>query len=513
MSKVLTYHNQSNGEHWFTYEAYAKKHIDAIQDPEDGKSGIAPTSVPSPFAQMDLVKTAFKNISKKDDLSGTNIDLKLVSECLDVGELFFNKETFADRIQIITWDKQKDLPALLNSPNVRHRRLGEALELYLEQDANAYNFDLFNKLFLIQFDNDPRKVVGGTSPSTLFFTSSNDMSFAKISMPNNMTLFDNNYMHLYQRGEEYQLFLYSLRLAMPEFGVYFKDFSEYLDKNLAILEKKNPQLYSKITQLTRESYQKDFNELTTGIANEKVLVHRFPLRAKSGEGRKVDSDFEIRATKTIDGRKPLVLQKGHDGMTQDGRQMIYFSHPYDRDTNVPYESGIPISNIDERPLPGFTGVKYPHLLISDFLEPYLIKLPYPVNKERYFNGALKNSKDHRGYILPINKNYFKYFNLKDLMEGHTDDGSRFFEMEARSGDSVRVILRVPIKAGYITFERMYTLTGNNAKPEIERNKGVILENQFGVTIYPFIKMGNPDLFTHHRVLLGRSGHRSGYQKQ
>ena len=141
MSKVLTYHDQSNGEHWFTYESYAKKHIDAIQDPEDGMSGVPPTSIPSPFAQMDLVKTAFKNISKERDLSGTNTDLKLVSECLDVGELFFNAATFDDRMQIITWDKAKDLKTLLDSPNIKHRRLGEAIALYLEQDAKAYNYD------------------------------------------------------------------------------------------------------------------------------------------------------------------------------------------------------------------------------------------------------------------------------------------------------------------------------------------------------------------------------------
>ena len=89
MSKVLTYHDQSNGQHWFKYGHYAKKEIEAIKDPERGETDKAPTSIPSPFAQMDLVKTAFRNINNSKDLKGTRIDFKLISHCLDIGELFF----------------------------------------------------------------------------------------------------------------------------------------------------------------------------------------------------------------------------------------------------------------------------------------------------------------------------------------------------------------------------------------------------------------------------------------
>ena len=77
--KVLTLHDKTAGrEHWFTSEQYVKDHINSIKDPEGGNTTQAPTSVPSPFAQMDLVRTAFANIAKDEEsnFGGTPIDFK-----------------------------------------------------------------------------------------------------------------------------------------------------------------------------------------------------------------------------------------------------------------------------------------------------------------------------------------------------------------------------------------------------------------------------------------------------
>ena len=124
MPKVLTYHNLTHGEHWFRADPYGKRQIEAISDPEGGNTENPPTSIPSPFARIDLVRTAFKNILKDKQLLGNKVDRKLVSECLDVGEVFFNIEYLKEQVQIIPWDQQRDLDTLLTSNNPQHRRLG-----------------------------------------------------------------------------------------------------------------------------------------------------------------------------------------------------------------------------------------------------------------------------------------------------------------------------------------------------------------------------------------------------
>lgn len=500
MSKVLTYHNQSLGEHWFTSAEYRKKEIEAMKDPEGGNTDTPPTSVPSPFAQIDLVRAAFKNITREGELKGSRIDFKLVSDCLDVGEMLFNKDTLRDNIRIITWDKKRDLGALLQSPNIKHRRLGEAIKLFLEQDAKAYNFKDLQRIYLIEYRY---KIIGGTSPSTLFFSSSNDLSFVDIKMANNDKLFDNSHCHLHDRDEDFQLFLYTLQKAMPGFNAKFREIAEYLNLSLKVVEKQNPALYDKINRVRAEDYFEDFDELDTGIANDKIYLLDFPLRKKKSFSGTVDSDFEIVPSKIIEGKKPLVLQNKHDGKSRSGAAMIYYTHPFRKETPIPYYSHQGM--LEERELPGLTGVKYPHLLISDLLEPYLIRLVFPINKDKYFDGNLSNAKEKKDYILPISSTFFDYFDVDFLMNGAMPDGRKVFEMEMRAGGSVRVTLRIPVKnQEYITYERLYmasVIDNDVPKPDLDRNKGVIIENQFGVTIFPFIKVSNPTVKNHYRVML------------
>lgn len=503
MSKVLTYHNQSDGDHWFVHGAYSKREIEAIVDPERGNTAKAPTSIPSPFAQMDLVKTAFNNIKNDAHFQSTRIDFKLISHCLDVGELFFNRDALGERMKIIVWDRERDLHKLLSSSNSRHKRLGEALDLYLNQDADAYNFDYFKRLFFIQIDF---KVVGGTSPSTLFFTSSDDLSFVNVKMPNNHVLLGDKYRHLYDRGEEYQLFLYAFRKAMPDFGLRFRELNEYMDKCLKVIGQKNVSLYKQINELTHESYHKLFDVLDTGTPNDMVNILMFPLKKRKQYDGVVDSDFEIRATKHLEGKLPLVLQKGHGGRsTVTGEPMTYYKHPLTKEiaARIPYLDTE--DNLEERILPGLTGIQYPHLLLDDFLEPYLIQLVYPINAEKYFDGNLARDKEGRGYLTPIKKKFFDYFSIDDLREGVVEGGLRFFEMEKRAGGAVRVTLRIPVKKDHITFERIYYVNpanpSNPPNPEPLRNKGSIIECRFGATIFPFIKTPDPDIYKHYRVLL------------
>jgi len=70
----------------------------------------------------------------------------------------------------------------------------------------------------------------------------------------------------------------------------------------------------------------------------------------------------------------------------------------------------------------------------------------------------------------------------------------------RAGSSVKVTLRIPVKRNneYITFERIYY---DGRQLDEFRNEGAVIELQFGVTIFPFIKLNDPTLRPFYRVQL------------
>jgi len=60
MSKVLSYNNKTTGDGWVSLDRqYETDEINRISDPNGGLSQQPRTAIPSPFAQMDLVKNDF----------------------------------------------------------------------------------------------------------------------------------------------------------------------------------------------------------------------------------------------------------------------------------------------------------------------------------------------------------------------------------------------------------------------------------------------------------------------
>ena len=152
MGHSLGYRKLNTQEDFYETEAYTKAQIADISDPEGGNTLKPPTSIPSPFAAMDLTRTAFQRIVSSPDLKGTLIDQKLVSQCWDVGEVFFNSAAFSDDLEIISWSKTRSLKTLLeDSPHPGHKILGETIQMFLKQDAQSYNFDDFNELFILKY--------------------------------------------------------------------------------------------------------------------------------------------------------------------------------------------------------------------------------------------------------------------------------------------------------------------------------------------------------------------------
>lgn len=501
MTKTLTVHNKSKGgEHWFKASAYGKEEIKAIKDPEGGNTKKLPTSIPSPFSQFDLVKTAFRNICETgiDNDKATPLDFRIVSHTLDVGQLFFNLKAFEKQSEIISWDKDADLENLM-SGSKRHRQYGEVLKLFLDQDAESYNFDDLKRLFILKYNHG---VVGGTSPATVFFASPNKLDFAQLTMPNNDILFDDQYCHLYDRDKDYQLFWFALQKAMPQFGQRFKEVNDYLNKCKEIWASRDRSgFFNEIQQITSDTYYTEYEVGTSGAGGHNLEILQFPLHvSRIGSDVNKDSDYEINSPKIDDEKKPLVLVPNHSGRNRKGQPMIYWGGSLSDKIakQIPYRYDNYGTPIKDRELPGVSGINYPCILADDFLEPYLIRLVYPINSKCFFDGGLLNRQEDKDYLLPIKKTFFEYFDIEDLKTRKMPDGMPMYQMRAVVGYAIEVTLRIPIKNNeYITYQRIYY---DGIEPEPNKNKGGIVEHEFGVNIFPFVSHGEgvtPD----YRVML------------
>ena len=234
MAKVLRLHKESNDNitDWGLSKRYGKDVINQIEDPAGLTAKKEITSIPSPFARVDLAKTAFKFISDSRQLEGETIYHKIVSDSLDVGEIFFNYRKLEDKLEIIVWDRDRELDRLCNSPIEEHQILGQTLSMYLSQDAATYNFNDMQRIYLLNYRGKNRpaqmNIIGATSTATLFISSSNDLSYAsnELKSSGKDRPFDDAYTPLYKRDFEFQKYLWALvySYGLERFAAKFPEF-------------------------------------------------------------------------------------------------------------------------------------------------------------------------------------------------------------------------------------------------------------------------------------------------
>lgn len=481
MSQIFRLGSQgpNNSMDWQDSNAfpYNKTNRDTIQDPNGASASHEITSIPSPFARIDLVKNAF-GIVANSDLDGTSIYHKMVSDALDVGELFFNIDKFRDDLEIITWDQSVNIQELEDSQYEGHKFLGKSLDTYLKRDK-GYNFDKLQNIYLLNFTKgeDELNIIGATSPATFFFSNSNDISYVGdyITFGQDKP-FDGDYQPLYKRDFEYVKAWFYLRNTIPEFANDYPEVYEYLKasyKKIADQSKKNI-----LTNIN--SFAEEVSTLAITSTSE-VEVNGNALLMKSTHYKEGSSDFEIASTVDVSS-KPLVLP------TEEGNKyskLFYTTAEWGRTNKAPYYDP---ANLSDRVLP-LDGTHYSYLTISDFLEDTIIKVPHDINSEKFFAGNYidYDREKHISYLLPLKNTFFKYFTTKDLTDG-LDSGKRMIEME-NAGEGVKVVLRIPIKGNknidYIEYSRIYYGSGNKA--DQENNEGAITELDFTGYLTPDIK--------------------------
>lgn len=485
MAKVFRIHKGASNtiNNWEDSVRIGTKAIDSIEDPVGATDKKEITSIPSPFARIDLVKRAFKYVAEHG-LDGKTAYHKLVSDSLDVGQIFFNIEKYRNFVKIIVWDKKNHLQQLEDSNSAEHVRLGKTYRTYIQQDGDEYNFNQMDCIYLLNYVDSTgpeiMNIIGATSPATLFFSSANNLSYVKKKIKFGCdSPFDDDYKPLYRREFDYIKYWYSLRASRQDFAKLFPEVDLYLTKCYKLLsDSQRDDIRQNILDHTHYTSNYDDIPVVT-TAQQYVMVLNQKLRRKPTV-TKVDSDFEMEVSPEL--RRPGVnipLALPVETYTEPTKYVI---GDWDKNTRVPYSDVTPIA---QRSLPD-DGSTYPYVTISDFLEDTIVKIPYKFNSKGYFDGNDANADARDSFLLPLKRTFFDYFTV-DALRG-TVGGKKVIEIQRLVGDTgVKVILRIPIKKhdSYIQYDRIYY---KGSKADVNANKGAIIEDkEFTVGQFPALK--------------------------
>ncbi len=450
----------------------------------------AGTSIPSPLARLELFDTAFELLAKQaSPLIGETIYHQLVSQTLDVLQLLFrlknNDIGQGRRVWFREWRVQENI-ALLQNRGARHPH--NLLARSLDQIFNDKNNESFygqENIFLIFYEN---RLLGGTSPLTLFFTTPNWSRYLEDGAitnpprtPDGRALFGPDIRALHQRDIEFVKYIYKLSLQYAgQFG-RARNFRSYVNKTIEthFPAFQNSEEFQRYRIAGNEALAEEYELLRTNIEGRFLTVnHIFFFHAKEENIRlKIErtSDFIVRASHNHNNSRgkeqtlplPLVLVPG---MNIPG-DYVEPNVPWDTATEIPtyLYQGIPVY---ERELPlgkKTTGITYPFLTTDDFLERSILEMPFTLNTSRFHTGFRGDFK----YLLPIKKEYFNYFTFADL--------ERNLSIQL-NGREIEVELRIPVRntkgIPFISFRRTY------------KDK-LIIPCRSNLAIFPFYRIDEP----------------------
>ena len=141
MGKVFRIFDDANRtstiQGWGDTAIYAHEDIARIKDPNGDTPNRDITSIPTPWARLELVKQAFREVARQG-LDGQSIYHRMVSDALDVAEIFFNIDKLRDQFEILEWEVGKGLDAMKRSVNEGVQLMGKGLSLYRAADGQQY---------------------------------------------------------------------------------------------------------------------------------------------------------------------------------------------------------------------------------------------------------------------------------------------------------------------------------------------------------------------------------------
>ena len=495
---------------------YNNGYVDEIADTTTTQKEI--TSIPSPFARIELVKEAFNKVVPKtiagmsvgevaQAIQGKTIYHKMVSDSLDVAQLFFSYPSMEDKLDIIVWERNREIQQLLDSSSRSHRTVGKTLNMFLDQDSlgsDPYNFSKIKNLYILKYKGDGQRqmhIIGATSPATLFFSTANDESgISRQLCFGTDYAFDPTYASLDKRDPEFIKYLFAFKYSNNIFDRDYPEVSKYLDAVYYVLDNDLKNEINEIQNACQavtpgnKSYVDSNYDLldvpVNSTTNFQVEINgiNFHCRKPVVAG---NSDFEIKPSVNVSTR-PLVLPVVNSAKYEN---LTYLGCQFGRNFTIPYFDRNSLVN---RRLPGI-NIQHPYLTISDFLDDKIVQLPSYINNRDFFDGNYSSNNGQKdGFLIPVTPLYFDYFTVEDLM-GTSPSGRNTIDIKAVAS-GVEVTLRIPIQDGNeVEYKRIYCL---DVKADKANNKGAVVlpPEDFAVGVFPPVKFAQ-DADAHYRIVL------------
>lgn len=493
-------------ENGWTKGAYignGKEGIASIVDqldklPATGKVG---TSIPTPFARIELFRTAFELVAQPGGASP--VYQKLVSDCLDILQLLFERGADASRFEIINWNFTKEMAEIrrqndmIRQNNTSYNALG-TLANALELAFGSY--DGGDSITLIKYDGI---LLGGTSPYSLVFTSANliaDLEAKKAAAPYDFSsnkkvpFCSHTARSLSERPVEFQQYLRSLLMncdpwRIAQGGPLF-NFWQYVSQQT-----------QGVKEFKDDEFEENFKCVNSG--SEIIVVGASENGAKSlclryNDLPIVPSQSHFMMKPTVNNYKragirtvPLVLPNKH---SQEG--WMYIDDNWDTKTLLPDTFVKGYGDVKDRVLPkngsnmaAKTAQHYPWITNADLFEDNLLDLTYALNTDKFVSAV---GLAHHRYLLPIKKEYFNYFTIEDLKKNLSmkADVKEIYDNDGKlitvRTNSVTVSLVIPLDSvrNKIVLERKYVADENANEPKIK----VLNKPAFGLGVFPFYRI-------------------------
>lgn len=449
------------------------------------------TSYPSPLARIHLFNDAF-DFARRPNFTWdpTNIYVQTISHCLDVWELMFHYEAFDQYLNFEYWGFDQ-IEALKLSPHSGHRLLGSAFELYLTND-HSQQFSTIGGIYIITYKN---KAIAGTSPFTGFFTTAATIT-EHISVPGNPSrLYFNHIRSLEERDIQFQVYFHQFILSQGvsvQFENLYKFVSSRSESHAKIHDVYNADNSGNHVEKAAIAYTGSYDIIGNRNNQYLTLLDKrgdggIPLR-RHKQGITEGCEFFIKATVPTYGPKEvLALKKNPEGKSNKN----YASDkPWDMTIGVPYH--VNEENLRLRRLPG-VNIIHPWVGIGDFLEEYLVKLPYDINDDTFLTGA--GASVDLPFLLPIKQRYFEFFTAEDLKK-QLSIIRKSSTVNGSTGETVDVELKIPIQTSgngeeHLIFRRRYqsqtvTPTVSDIQNSIDGN-GAIVDYYMGLMLFPFLR--------------------------
>lgn len=494
---------ETDGYGWTKSSLYSAKEVEEIEDSTNQKKSgrkLPKVSVPSPFARFELVQKAFSNVANKGEDADIR-DRMLVSHTLDVMQLWYEG---GKGLKVESWTKRIAVKELKTSRLHGHQLYGKALELYMRQENYGFDEKMYHSqdnvplsdvvIYILTYQGDP---VGCTSPTSFFMATPSYSDFQNLVIEGDVPLFGRRRM-LFEREDAFVEYVYRHVQYIKYKGENspLADFKLYLDKQKNIIRRQNEELYSRINQMESNALDMD-----TEYSKSSIQVLGYPIYQRKQEDQQLqirnESDFVINSEKSL--QKPLVLSNNgaYNNWQYLSKNKLYSSQLHKIDYSKTLKDNKRIN------LPG-TDVEYEDgwLCENDFLSNVMVMLPYPLDKNHFFDGNIVKAGKYN-YLLPVKPKYFDFFDFDTLYDplGRKDKWGiepkiKIEEEKVREEvKSATVTLLIPVRNGKIVkLRKVYrfesdTNTGlMTFSEEKAQAVGKLVECPISLNIFPFFRL-------------------------